>query len=82
MNSNNQKIQQARELLIQLALDEICSEENFSDFHRHSYYVIAKLGLQLKAKEEELFERKEWLNPQSKDILIKKLKKFLIRYIK
>ena len=76
------KIEQARNLLVQLALDEICSEENFCDFHLHAYYVIAKLGLQQKAKEEELFEGKEWSNPRCKDYLIEKLETFLIRHIK
>ena len=82
MNKDNNKIEQARDLLIQLALDEICSEVNFSDFYRHAYYVIAKMGLQLKAKEEQLFTGKEWSNFQYKDVLIKKLKIFLIRHIK
>ena len=78
----NTKIEQSRNLLVQLALDDICSMENFSDFHLHAYYVIAKLGLQRKAKKEELFEGKEWSNPQYKDVLIEKLKMFLIRHIK
>ena len=78
----NKEIEQARNLLVQMALDDICSVENFSDFHLHAYYVIAKLGLQRKAKEEEIFEGKEWSNPQYKDVLIKRLKKFLIRQIK
>ena len=78
----NKEIEQARNLLVQMALDEICSKEIFSDFYRHAYYVIAKLGLQRKAKEEELFEGKKWSNPQYKDVLIKKLKMFLIKHIK
>ncbi len=53
MNVENKKIEQARNLLVQLALDEICSED-FGNFYRHVYYVIAKLGLQRKA-EEDLF---------------------------
>jgi len=75
----NAKIEQARNLLVQIALDDICSEENFSDFHRHAYCAIAKLGLQLKVKEEDLFEGKEWSNPQSKEYLIEKLKEFILR---
>ncbi len=75
------EIEQARNLLVQLALDEICSENIFPDFRRHAYYVIAKLGLQRKAKEEDLFKGKEWSNPQCKDYLLEKLHKFLVRHI-
>ena len=81
MNVENNKVEQARNLLVQMALDEICSEEIFSDFDRHAYYVIAKMGLQLKAKEEQLFTGKEWSNPRSKDYLIKKLKIFSLIYL-
>ena len=77
----NKKPEQARNLLVQLALDEICSDD-FGDFYRHAYYVIAKLGLQRKAKEEQLFSTDDWSDPQYKDYLIKKLKVFLIRHIK
>ena len=79
---NREKINKARQLLIDLALEEICSEKNFPDFCRHAYYVIAKLGLQLKSKEDELFEGEEWSNPRCKDYLIQKLTMFLIRHIK
>ena len=34
MNAENNKIEQARKLLVQLALGEICSEDEFSDFYR------------------------------------------------
>lgn len=78
----SKKIEQARNLLVQLALDDICSEDNFNDFYRHVYYVIAKLGLQRKAKEERLFSTDDWSNPQDKDYLIKKLRIFLIIHIK
>lgn len=82
MNVEKNKVEQARNLLVQLALDDIDSVEYFSDFHLHAYYVIAKLGLKLKAKEEDLFKGKEWSNPRYKDVLIKKLKTFLIKHIK
>ena len=78
---NKEKINKARRLLIDLALDEICSED-FGDFYRHVYYVIAKLGLQRKAAEEDLFNKGDWSNPQYKEYLIKELEEFLIRHIK
>ena len=78
---NKEKINKARRLLIDLALDEICSED-FGDFYRHVYYVIAKLGLQRKAAEEDLFNKGDWSNPQCKEYLIKELEEFLIRHIR
>ena len=77
----NKKIEQARNLLVQLALDEICSDD-FGNFYRHVYYVIAKLGLQRKAAEEDLFSKEDWSNPQCKEYLIKELEEFLIRHIR
>lgn len=82
MSTENKKINQARNLLVQLALDDICSVENFSDFFLHAYYVIAKLGLQQIAKKEHFFEGKEWSNPHCKDYLIKILETFLINHIR
>ena len=81
MDKENKKIEQTRNLLVQMALDDICSVDDFSDFYRHAYYVIAKLGLQRKAKEEDLFNKGDWSNPQCRDSLIKELRKFLIRHI-
>ena len=79
---NKEKINKARRLLIDSALDDICSVDNFNDFYRHAYYIIAKLGLQRKAKEEQLFTGSEWSNPQCKEYLMQRLKNFLIRYIR
>jgi hypothetical protein len=76
------KNQQARNLLIQSALDDILSVDNFKDFYLHTYYVIAKLGLHHEAKNEHLFEGKEWSNPRNKNALTEKLKEFLINHIK
>jgi len=78
---NKEKINKARQSLIDLALEEICSDD-FGNFYRHIYYVIAKLGLQRKAEEENLFIGKDWSNPHCKEDLIKELKEFLIRHIR
>ena len=82
MYKENKKIEQARNLLVQISLDDICSVEDFSYFYLHTYYVIAKLGLQRIAKEEHLFKGEEWINPHCKEYLVNKLKEFLIRHIK
>ena len=55
---------------------------NYSDFYLHCYYVIAKLGLQLKAREEDLFASEKWSIPECKDGLMKEIEKFLIKHVK
>ena len=82
MSKEKIKIEQARKMLVQQALDDVCATPDFSDFYLHAYYVIAKLGLQLKAKEENLFAGEEWIISECKNELIKKIGKFLIRYIR
>jgi len=51
-------------------------------FHTRVFYVIAKYGLQLKAKEERLLSGAEWRNPARRDVLIKKVEQFLGKHIK
>ena len=82
MTSKSDKVKQARWSLIQHALDEVCNVPEYSNFRRNFFCVIAKFGLQLKAKEEKLFETRDWYNPECKDDLIEKVSNFLIRHIK
>ena len=82
MTELNKKIDQARKLLIQQSLDDISAVPDYSDFYLHCYYVIAKLGLQLKAREEGLFASEKWSIRECEDELMKKIKKFLIKHIK
>ena len=49
-----------RKMLVQQALDDVRATPDFSDFYLHCYYVITKLGLQLKAREEGLFASEKW----------------------
>ncbi len=82
MKRKSGQVQQARWSLIQHALDEICNVPDYSDFYTNTFCVIAKFGLQLKAKEEKLFEKGDWHNPEYHDELLEKVKAFLIKYIK
>ena len=82
MNEGNYKIEQARKILIRQALDDICDVPGFSNFYLHAHYVIAKLGLLLKAREECLFIPEEWSNSECKDDLIKKIEEFLIKNVR
>ena len=57
--------EQAREFLKQEELKEIYEIKDFTRFHTRAFSVIAKYGLQLNAKKEELFSGDEWSNPDS-----------------
>ena len=82
MSSNNHTKEQAREFLKQHALNEISDITDFTRFHTRVYYIVAKYGLQVKAKEDQFFSGDEWDNPACKAALIKKTEQFLDRYIK
>lgn len=75
-------VEQARKILIDSALNEIRDILNYSNFCTHTYYVIAKLGLQRKAKVEKLFETIDWDNGAFKEVIFKKIKSFLTKHIK
>ncbi len=53
-------IEEARKDFIEHTLNEIRSTSRYSNFFLHAYFVIAKLGLQHKAKVEDLFETVDW----------------------
>ena len=82
MNNFSHTSEQAREFLKQQALNEIYDISDFSSFYRRTYYIVAKYGLQLKAKEEEFFSGDEWRNPARRDALVKRIEQFLNKYIK
>ncbi len=82
MTAKSDEVQRARWSLIQHAFDEICNVPRYSNFRSHTFYVIAKLGLQMKAREEKLFDTDDWHDPKCRDELIEKVKAFLIKYIK
>lgn len=73
--------EQAREFLIQEALNEINENSDFSKFNSDVFCVLAKYGLNLKAEGENFFSGDEWSNPSQRDILIKRVEQFLIKNI-
>lgn len=81
MNHTNHTKEQAREFLVQNALSEINENTDFSKFSRNVFCIMAKYGLQLEAKEEELLSGDEWSNPACREILIKRVGQFLIKHI-
>ena len=82
MYEKSEAVKQARRELIQQAFNEICDVPSYSSLYMRAFYVIAKFGLQLKAKEERLFETEGWDEPQYRVELLRKLKDFLNRYIR
>ncbi|MCP6719481.1 MAG: hypothetical protein KJI71_04635 [Patescibacteria group bacterium] len=72
----------ARKSLIEHALDEIRNIPKYGNFKRGTYYAIAKLGLQRKAKVEDLFETADWNNIKRRDAIFERIEHFLVKYIK
>ncbi len=82
MTAKSDDVKQARWSFIQQAFEEICNIPSYSDFRRNTFCVIARFGLQLKAKEEKLFKTGDWYAPECKGELLEKVKAFLLKYIK
>ncbi len=82
MNRDKPEFVQARKMLIQDAMDEFIHKKDLRDFSRSAFCAIAKFGLQLDAKREDLFNSEEWSNLECKDELIKKVRKFLVKYLR
>lgn len=78
----NEKLIQARESLVQTVLDEVRNISSYSDFKTYTFFVIAKFGHQIKAKQENLFANGDWCNPECKEALIRRVGDFLVKHIK
>ncbi|MFW9939434.1 MAG: hypothetical protein ACFFFT_00240 [Candidatus Thorarchaeota archaeon] len=63
-------------------VDEIRDVSPHDDFYLQAFYTVAKFGLQLKAKQERLFEGMDWNNYKLRNGLIRKIEDFLERHIK
>lgn len=73
---------QARNLLVQGALDEINEMPSYANFKSHVYYVLAKLGLHMKATEEGLFAGEDWYKSDCKEELLKTIQAFMKIHIR
>jgi len=74
--------EQKRRDFLEEVVDEIRNVPPNDDFYLRAFYTVAKFGLQLKAKQEKLFENEDWNNFNCRDELIKKIEEFLERHIK
>ena len=73
--------QKRRDFLTEVE-DEIRDVSLHDDFYLKTFYTVVKFGLQLKAKQEKLFENEDWNNFKRRDELIQKIEDFLERHIK
>ena len=73
--------EQARQFLIQHALNEIIEVTDFSKFHSKVFCVFAKYGLNLEAKAENILSGDEWSNSTCREILISRVEQFLTTHI-
>ena len=74
------KVEQIRKEFVEQLFNEVCNVPSYSNFYSNTFNVIAKLGLQLKAKEERLFETGDWEDLDSRDELLERIKNFLIKH--
>ena len=74
--------EEAKQEFIEHIFNEVWNVPDHSSFYLNTFNIIAKLSLQNKAKEEKLFETGDWTNEGQREELIKKVKDFLLRYIK
>lgn len=82
MPFKSNEIQRARWSLINQIFDQVRNVPSYSNLRSKTFCVIAYLGLQLIAKEEDLLDRDDWYNLECKDELLEKVKAFLIKYKK
>ena len=82
MPTKDSPLHKKREEFIREMFEEILDVPDYSDLKSNTFNVIARLGLQLKAKEEKLLEDNDWSNPECRNNIIEKIKEFLDTHIK
>ena len=82
MNNTHHTKEQARAFLKQEAMKEISEVSDYTRFHTRVFCVVAKYGLQLEAKKEELLSGDEWNDPERKNILVDRIERFFDKHIK
>ena len=65
-----------RDFLDQI-IEELRNTPQSNDFYLSAFYTVAKFGLQLKAKQEKLFDGEGWNNPKFREQLLQKVERFL-----
>lgn len=71
MNSLDME-QKKKDFIIQI-INELRNTPKSHNFHHTAFSTVAKFGLQLKAKQEKLFEGEDWNNPKIREDLVQKV---------
>ncbi|TKJ18905.1 MAG: hypothetical protein CEE43_16940 [Promethearchaeota archaeon Loki_b32] len=82
MTALSNEVKQARMEFVQQIFDEIRTAADSNRFYNNTFYVFSKLGLQQIAKQEQMLNTEEYNNLEARDILLKKVREFLTKYIK
>lgn len=74
-DSERKKVQFTQEIL-----DDLRNPPGYNSFYSYVLNRLAALGLQCKAKEAKLFENEDWSNLAHREVLMRKIEKFLKEY--
>ncbi|MBY8990068.1 MAG: hypothetical protein KGD58_04870 [Candidatus Lokiarchaeota archaeon] len=78
----SQEMELKRKESINCLVQELRNVPPSADLYLKAHYIIAKIGLQRRAKEERLFEDEDWADPKLREDLILKVERFLDKQIK
>ena len=74
--------EQKRKAFLAHLVQELRENASVENFRRDVFNLLAKIGLQLKAKKERFFEDEDWNNPKLREQLLQKVEDFLHTHIK
>ncbi|HDZ18613.1 hypothetical protein LCGC14_0578830 [marine sediment metagenome] len=77
----NNDSERKRTQFTQEILDDLRNAPGYCSFYMYVSTKMASLGLQRKAKEARLFEDDDWANLANRDVLMRKIEKFLNEYM-
>ncbi|MFX1364456.1 MAG: hypothetical protein ACFFCE_04880 [Promethearchaeota archaeon] len=82
MTALSDEIKEIRKEFIQQIFGRIKEAAHTMGFYRSTFHILASLWLHIIAKEEGLLNRGDYDNPETHDLLLKRIKEFLVKYIK
>ncbi|MFW9989748.1 MAG: hypothetical protein ACFFC3_13930 [Candidatus Odinarchaeota archaeon] len=82
MTALSDEIKEIRREFAQQIFDRIKEEAYTMGVYHSTVHSLASLWLHKIAKEEGLLNREEYDNPEAHDFLLKRIKEFLVKYVK
>ncbi|MFX1365921.1 MAG: hypothetical protein ACFFCE_19325 [Promethearchaeota archaeon] len=82
MTALSNEIKELRREFVQQIFGRIKEAAHTMGFYRSTYHIFATLWLHIIAKEEGLLTREDYGNPETHNLLLKRIKEFLVKYIK